>query len=192
MLIRLPLPQCFWPRGRKLRPWSGKNSGPKPRPPQTLYLPGKGETQTMVWVSGEGKLRPWSEFGVFFGVGVDEGALKSFVKICQDRKISPEIKVFGRMFLGTPGARASGYPWPQHWDVPEKALCKAPFSVVLNRMAGTSCDSGRDVPGSKKVKLYARELRADLSHPTLRPQRFLCTRKSLANGDIFLRWKLAN
>ena len=33
--------------------------GPKPRPPQTLYLPGKGD----VW-------------GVF-GVGVDEGALMS-------------------------------------------------------------------------------------------------------------------
>ena len=40
--------------------------GPDPvsselRPPQTLYLLGKGETQTMVWVSG------------VFGVGVDEG-----------------------------------------------------------------------------------------------------------------------
>ena len=41
--------------------------GPKPRPRQTLDLPGKGETQTMVWVSGAGKLRPWSEFGVFLG-----------------------------------------------------------------------------------------------------------------------------
>ena len=39
---------------------------PKPRPPQTLHLPGN---QTMVRVSGEGKLRPWSEFGVFLGRG---------------------------------------------------------------------------------------------------------------------------
>ena len=31
------------------------------RVPQTLYALGKGETQTMVQVSGEGKLRPWSE-----------------------------------------------------------------------------------------------------------------------------------
>ena len=62
MLIRLPLPQCFCPRGRKLRPWYEKNW-----PPQTLYLLGK-----VVWVSG------------VFGVGVDKGAL-SFLEISRAR-----------------------------------------------------------------------------------------------------------
>ena len=48
---------------------------PKLRPPQTLYLTGKGETETVVYLSGEGKLRVWSEFGVFLGVWVEERAL---------------------------------------------------------------------------------------------------------------------
>ena len=69
MLIRLPLPQCFSPRGRKLRPWSEKNSDQNPDHPRLCNYQGKE------------KLRPWSEFlgrensDHVFGVGVDEGAL---------------------------------------------------------------------------------------------------------------------
>ena len=51
-----------------------KNSDQNPdRPPQTLYLPGKGETQTMVWVWG------------VFEVGVDEGALTKDSQSNHDR-----------------------------------------------------------------------------------------------------------
>ena len=50
MLIRLPLPQGFWPRGRKLRPWSEKNSDQNPDHPRLCIYQGKE------------KLRPWSEF----------------------------------------------------------------------------------------------------------------------------------
>ena len=49
-LIRLPLPQCFWPRGGKLRPWSEKNSDQNP-------------DHARLWIYHEKeKLRPWSEF----------------------------------------------------------------------------------------------------------------------------------
>ena len=46
----LPLPQCFSPRGRKLRPWSEKNSDQNPDHPRLCIYQGKE------------KLRPWSEF----------------------------------------------------------------------------------------------------------------------------------
>ena len=69
-----PIPMFLASR-EELRPWSEKNSE-KTRPPQTLYLPGKGETQTMARASGEGKLRPWSEFGVCLGRGRRGGSQK--------------------------------------------------------------------------------------------------------------------
>ena len=50
MLICLPLPQCFCPRGRKLRPWSEKNSDQNSDHPRLCIY----------W--GKEKLRPWSEF----------------------------------------------------------------------------------------------------------------------------------
>ena len=50
MLIRLPLPQCFCSRGRKLRPWSEKNSDQNSDHPRLCNY----------W--GNEKLRPWSEF----------------------------------------------------------------------------------------------------------------------------------
>ena len=50
MLIRLPLPQCFCPRGRKLRPRSEKNSDQNSDHPRLCIY----------W--GKEKLRPWSEF----------------------------------------------------------------------------------------------------------------------------------
>ena len=50
MLIRLPLPQCFCPRRRKLRPWSEKNSDQNSDHPRLCIY----------W--GKEKLRPWSEF----------------------------------------------------------------------------------------------------------------------------------
>ena len=50
MLIRLPLPQCFCPRERKLRPWSEKNSDQTSDHPRLCIY----------W--GNEKLRPWSEF----------------------------------------------------------------------------------------------------------------------------------
>ena len=50
MLIRLPLPQCFCPRGRKLRPWSEKNLDQNSDHPRLCIY----------W--GKEKLRPWSEF----------------------------------------------------------------------------------------------------------------------------------
>ena len=50
MLIRLPLPQCFGPRGGKLRPWSEKNSDQNPDHPRLCIYQEKE------------KLRPWSEF----------------------------------------------------------------------------------------------------------------------------------
>ena len=77
MLIRLPLPQCFCPCGRKLRPWSEKNSDQNSDHPRLCIY----------W--GKEKPRPWSEFlgretqtmvrvsGVF-GVGVEEGALNNY------------------------------------------------------------------------------------------------------------------
>ena len=49
-LIRLPLPQCFWLRGRKLRPWSKKNSDQNSDHPRLCISQGKE------------KLRPWSKF----------------------------------------------------------------------------------------------------------------------------------
>ena len=50
MLTRLPLPRCFCPRGRKLRPWSEKNSDQNSDHPRLCIY----------W--GKEKLRPWSEF----------------------------------------------------------------------------------------------------------------------------------
>ena len=50
MLSRLPLPQCFWPRGRKLRPWSEQNSDQNSDHPRHCIYQAKE------------KLRPWSEF----------------------------------------------------------------------------------------------------------------------------------
>ena len=44
-----------------------------------------------------------------------------------------------------------------------KTLCKAPFSVVLDGMAGMSRDLGRDVPASEK--LSSRKLWAEFSFP---------------------------
>ena len=69
MLIRLPPPQCFCPRGRKLRPWSEKNSDQNSDHPRLCIY----------W--GKEKLGPWSElpgrensdhglsFGCFWGRG---------------------------------------------------------------------------------------------------------------------------
>ena len=77
MLIRLPLPQCFCPRGRKLRPWSKKNSDQNSDHPRLCIY----------W--GKEKLRPWSEFlgrensdhglsfGCFWGRGRWGGSLKA-------------------------------------------------------------------------------------------------------------------
>ena len=68
-LIRLPLPQCFCPRGRKVSPWSEKNSGQNSDHPRLCVY----------W--GKEKLRPWPEsletensdhglsFGCFWGRG---------------------------------------------------------------------------------------------------------------------------
>ena len=64
MLTRLPLPQCFWPRGRKPRPWSQQNT-----PDSVFTGERRNSDQTMVWVSGEEKLRPWSEFRAFVWKG---------------------------------------------------------------------------------------------------------------------------
>ena len=44
------IPQCFWPRGRKLRPWSEKSSDQNSDHPRLCIYQGKE------------KLRPWSEF----------------------------------------------------------------------------------------------------------------------------------
>ena len=41
MLIRLPVPQCFCPRGRKLRPWSEKNSDQNSDHPRLCIHQGK-------------------------------------------------------------------------------------------------------------------------------------------------------
>ena len=65
-LSSTPTP-VFLPLREETQTMVREKLGPKLRPPQTLYLLGKGETQAMVWVSGEGKLRPWSEFRVFLG-----------------------------------------------------------------------------------------------------------------------------
>ena len=45
----------FLPSREETQTMVREKLGPKLRPPQTLYLLGKGETQTMVRVSGEGK-----------------------------------------------------------------------------------------------------------------------------------------
>ena len=50
LLIRPPLPQCFRPRGRKLRPWSEKNSDQN------------SDHSRLCIYWGKEKLRPWSEF----------------------------------------------------------------------------------------------------------------------------------
>ena len=67
----LPLPQCFWLCGTKLRPWSEQNSG-------------QNSNHARLWIyQGKEKLRPWSKFlgrensdhvvwiSVSQGVGVD-------------------------------------------------------------------------------------------------------------------------
>ena len=78
MFIRLPLPQCFCPRGRKLRPWSEKNSDQNSDHPRLCIY----------W--GKEKLRPWSEFlgrensdhglsfGCFWGRGRRGGSHRLF------------------------------------------------------------------------------------------------------------------
>ena len=81
-LIRLALPQCFCPRGRKLRPWSEKNSDQNSDHPRLCIY----------W--GKEKLRPWSEFlgrensdhglsfGCFWGRGRRGGSQKVFKRGC--------------------------------------------------------------------------------------------------------------
>ena len=63
-LVRLPLPQCFRLCGTKLRPWLEQNLDQNSDHPRLCFYWGEGKTQTVVWVSGDGKL---SEFGVFWG-----------------------------------------------------------------------------------------------------------------------------
>ena len=77
MLIRLPLPQCFCPRGRKLRPWSEENSDQN------------SDHSRLCIYWGKEKLRPWSEFlgrensdhglsfGCFWGRGRRGGSQKN-------------------------------------------------------------------------------------------------------------------
>ena len=48
MLIRLPPIPVFLTSRKETQTMVREKLGPKPRPPQTLYLPGKGETQTIV------------------------------------------------------------------------------------------------------------------------------------------------
>ena len=55
--------------------------GPKPRPPQTLYLPGKGETEFLGRKNSDRGL----SLGCFWG-RVDEGDLKSWKCAIQDRE----------------------------------------------------------------------------------------------------------
>ena len=70
----------------------------------------------------------------------------------------------GKSYPGTSGTQHGGIS-PGQGVSQTKTLCKAPFSVVLDGMAGMSRDLGRDVPGSEK--LYARKLWADFSFLTV-------------------------
>ena len=76
-LIRLPLPQCFCLRGRKLRPWSKQNSDQNSDHPRLCIY----------W--GIEKLRPWSKFlgrensdhGLSLGCLWGRGILVSYILI---------------------------------------------------------------------------------------------------------------
>ena len=80
---------------------------------------------------------------------------KVFVRT--EKKNRLKIKSLGRMLLGPQGTTRRDIPDPGPGISRTKTLCKAPFSVILNReWAGMSRDLGRDVPGSEKM--YARKL----------------------------------
>ena len=89
---------AFLPSQEETQTMVREKLGPKLRPPQTLYLLGKGElrpclsfwrgkTQTMVWVSG------------VFGVGVDEGALIVEQWLFDANKAKTEMRHFCLKFF---------------------------------------------------------------------------------------------
>ena len=76
----------------------------------------------------------------------------------KERKSSLNIEFLGGMFLGHEGPRSR--------DIPDKNFMQVAFFCSFRQgLAGMSRDLGRDIPDLEK--LYARELWADFSHPTL-------------------------
>ena len=77
----------------------------------------------------------------------------------QDRETQPKLKdkVLGRMFVRHQGPTRRDIPDPGPGISQTKNLCKAPFSVVLDRTGNG--------PRFGSEKLYARKLWADLSFP---------------------------
>ena len=109
MLIRLPLPQCFCPRGRKLRPWSEKNSDQNSDHPRLCIY----------W--GKEKLRPWSEFlgrensdhGLSFGCfwgrgrrGRSQCDQRENINVAANNKQVALRTGFGRVWMGVVCKRA--------------------------------------------------------------------------------------
>ena len=62
-----------------------------------------------------------------------KGACGNPLTICQDGKSSLTIKFLGKIFLGHKGPRRRDIPDPSPGMSRTKALCKAPFPVVLDR-----------------------------------------------------------
>ena len=103
---------------------------PKLRPPQTLYWLGKGETQTMIWISGETNVRPWSVFGVFFSL-----PLLFFIELQTLPKLHPANS---RVFIGVFSA---GYRTGK--GVANLSLCACVFlSALLGCLVGGGANWG--------------------------------------------------
>ena len=74
MLTRLPLPQCFDLAGGNSDHGPRKTRTKTQTTPNPVFARERRNSDHGLSFWG-GKLRPWSEFGVFFGVGVDEGGV---------------------------------------------------------------------------------------------------------------------
>ena len=106
VLIRLPLPQCFCPHRRKLRPWSEKNSDQNSDHPRLCIY----------W--GKDKLRPWSKFlgsensdhGLSFGCFCGRGSRGSSPEYC------PPIWI--------------AILWVKYWQLQKFPRCKPSCSHV--------------------------------------------------------------
>ena len=84
MLIRLPLPQCFCPRGRKLRPWSETNSDQNSDHPRHYINWGKEKRRPWSEFLGRGNSDHGLSFGCFWGRGRRGGYHRSLIerKVC--------------------------------------------------------------------------------------------------------------
>ena len=142
MLIRLPLPQCFCPRGRKLRPWSEKNSDQNSDHPRLCIHRGKEN------------LRPWSEFlgrensdhglsfGCSWGRGRRGGSQSCQQHFLQELSCDPNPQYF----LKSAAAQMGGV-LPSKWE----AYCWVSLSSRLRSQEGAAIQMGGILPYKSEV-----------------------------------------